>query len=201
MENSGGRRFGPGRNTRVAKIVLNGLAAVGKSARMDAMICGIDPGLGTTGYGILHVEGDHPRIIDAGICTNGGCDILATRLAELDRDITAILGDHQPTVVAVEDLYSHYRHPKTAVLMGHARGVILAAAARRRIEVRSFPATQVKKLLTGNGRAGKEQVQAAIRTALRLETQPEPADVADALAVALCCAHDLSRSAMLGAMR
>jgi crossover junction endodeoxyribonuclease RuvC len=168
---------------------------------MDALICGIDPGLGTTGYGILRVDGDHARIVDAGICTNGGCDSLAARLAALDGDITCLLGEHEPTVVAVEDLYSHYRHPKTAVLMGHARGVILAAAARRCIEVHSISATRVKKLLTGNGRAGKEQVQAAIRTALRLENNPEPADVADALAVALCCAHDLSRCTALGTKR
>lgn len=162
---------------------------------MDAIICGIDPGLGTTGYGILRVQGLRTHVVDAGICTNGQCDSLATRLAALDDDISHILAQYKPSAVAVEDLYSHYRHPKTAVLMGHARGVILAAAARRHIEVHSISATRVKKLLTGNGRAGKEQIQAAIQNALRLANQPEPADVADALAVALGCAHDLARSA------
>jgi len=83
-------------------------------------------------------------------------------------------------------LYSHYAHPRTSILMGHARGVICLAAAEAGIPVISYSATQIKRILTGNGRAPKIQVQQAIQRELRLANLPEPPDVADALAVALC---------------
>jgi crossover junction endodeoxyribonuclease RuvC len=88
--------------------------------------------------------------------------------------------------MALEELYSHYEHPRTSILMGHARGVICLAAAEAGIEVVPYSATQLKKLLTGSGRASKLQMQRAIRNELRLAELPEPADVADALALALC---------------
>jgi crossover junction endodeoxyribonuclease RuvC len=103
----------------------------------------------------------------------------------------SLLKSFKPDVVAVEELYSHYAHPKTAILMGHARGVILQRCAQAAIEVRSFSATRIKKSITGNGRASKEQVQRTIQTILSLSKLPEPADVADAVAAALCCANDV----------
>ena len=95
-----------------------------------------------------------------------------------------------PDIVAVEELYSNYKHPRTAILMGHARGVILQKAAAAKAEVKSFAATRIKKSLTGSGRAGKGQMQRGIQTALGLAEMPEPHDVADAIAVALCCANE-----------
>jgi crossover junction endodeoxyribonuclease RuvC len=92
-------------------------------------------------------------------------------------------------VVAVEELYSHYAHPRTAILMGHARGVILQKCAEAGIEVRSFSATRIKKSITGNGRAKKEQIQRSIQRILGLQQVPEPDDVADAIAAALCCSN------------
>jgi len=92
----------------------------------------------------------------------------------------------RPSAMALEQLYSHYEHPRTSILMGHARGVICLAAAKANIEVINYSATQIKKVLTGNGRAPKSQMQAAIQRELRLAKLPEPADVADALAIALC---------------
>lgn len=94
--------------------------------------------------------------------------------------------------MAVEELYSHYAHPKTAILMGHARGVILQKCAERAIELRSFSATRIKKSITGNGRASKQQVQRTIQTVLCLRELPEPSDVADAIAAALCCANEVN---------
>ncbi len=163
-----------------------GLAELQRENRMDAVVCGIDPGLGTTGYAVVRT-GSNRGVIDAGVCRFDGSRPLAERLAAVDHDISAILSEHHPDVVAVEQLYSHYAHPRTAILMGHARGVILAAAARLEIEVRSFAATQIKRHLTGNGRATKVQMQRAVKTTLGLAVLPEPADVADALAIALCC--------------
>ena len=163
---------------------------------MDAVICGIDPGLGVTGYGVLRGHPHSPQILDAGVCRFSGRDSLAARMVAIHADVSAILDDHRPTLVAVEQLYSHYNQPRTAILMGHARGVVLLAAAERSIEVRSYAATRIKRFLTGNGRATKAQMQRAIQVTLNLPALPEPHDVADALAVAMCGAADLSAFAM-----
>ncbi len=158
--------------------------------RMDAVLCGIDPGLGTSGYAVIRTGGEGTAVVDAGVCRFDPKLPLAERLVAIDHDISAILNEHHPEVVAVEQLYSHYNHPRTAILMGHARGVILLAAARLGIEVHSYSATRIKRYLTGNGRATKAQMQRAIQLTLGLLTIPEPADVADALAIALCLAGD-----------
>ena len=160
---------------------------------MDAVLCGIDPGLGTSGYAVIRSGGDRAAVMDAGVCRFDPRLPLSERLVAIDHDISAILTEHHPQVVAVEQLYSHYNHPRTAILMGHARGVILLAAAKVGIEVRSYSATRVKRYLTGNGRASKAQMQRAIQVTLGLLALPEPADVADALAIALCCAGDVAK--------
>ncbi|MGD2110445.1 MAG: crossover junction endodeoxyribonuclease RuvC, partial [Phycisphaerae bacterium] len=120
---------------------------------MATTVCGIDPGLALTGYAVLAPDGDRHRVVDAGVCRFDESLPLATRLADVDRDVSAILKEHHPDVIAVEELYAHYKHPRTAILMGHARGVILLAGARLGIVVRSYSATRVKRYLTGNGRA------------------------------------------------
>ena len=94
-------------------------------------------------------------------------------------------------LIAVEQLYSHYAHPRTAILMGHARGVILLCAQRRRVTIEEFAANRIKKNLTGNGHAGKPQMQRAIQAIWNLPEPPDPPDVADALAVALCCGRSV----------
>ena len=160
---------------------------------MDAVICGIDPGLETTGYAVVGGGVTPPAVVDAGVCRFGRTRSLAERLVDIERDLSSILQEHRPTVVAVEQLFAHYKHPRTAILMGHARGVILLTAARVGIEVRDYPATQVKRFLTGNGRATKGQMQRAIQATLNLAELPEPADVADALAIALCCHAEIGR--------
>ena len=160
---------------------------------MDAVVCGIDPALGTSGYAVLRCAGEALTVVDAGVCRSAEEEPLARRLVAIERDITSILSEHQPDVVALEELYSHYKHPKTAILMGHARGVILFAAARAGIDVRSYAATRVKRFLTGNGRATKQQMQRAVQASLGLASLPEPPDVADALAIALCCAAEMRR--------
>ena len=161
--------------------------------RMEAVVCGIDPGLGTTGYAVLSVGRGEPSIIDAGVFRIDAKRSLEERLVDIDRDLSAVLTEHHPSVVAVEALYAHYRHPRTAILMGHARGVILLAAARLGLEVESYSATRIKRYLTGNGRATKEQMQRTIQATLGLPQLPEPADVADALAIAMCCIADRFR--------
>ena len=169
---------------------------------MNNVICGIDPGLGTTGYAVIRTGDFASRspagiaILDAGVCRFDRKETLSNRLLAIDTDIAAILDEHRPHIVAVEQLYAHYNHPRTAILMGHARGVILLAAARRNIEMQSYAATQVKRYLTGRGRADKAQVQRAVQVALGLPNLPDPPDVADALAIALCCAGTYDRVRM-----
>jgi crossover junction endodeoxyribonuclease RuvC len=152
----------------------------------DGVILGVDPGLRRTGYAVLCAAGgERATLIEAGVVRLRPGDALQLRLAELEREITALVDAHSPAALACEALYAHYKHPRTAILMGHARGVILAAAARRGLEVYSVAATNVKKLLTGSGRASKRQMQIAVAATLGLARLPEPHDVADAIAIAL----------------
>ena len=103
----------------------------------------------------------------------------------------SLFDEHDPEVCAVETLYAHYKHPRTAILMGHARGVILLIAARRGVRVGEFAANRVKQSVTGHGHATKLQMQKAIQTLWKLKEPPNPPDVADALAVALCCGRHI----------
>jgi len=149
-------------------------------------VLGVDPGLGTTGYAVLCWAGGKPRLEEAGVVRGGSRGSLAERLAEIYRGIREVIDSLKPSAMALEELYSHYQRPRTAILMGHARGVICLAAAEAGIPVASYSATQVKRILTGSGRAPKAQMQRAVQYELGLAQLPEPADVADALAIALC---------------
>lgn len=159
-------------------------------------VLGIDPGLQVCGYACLEADGDRDVVVEAGVFKTAGELPIEDKLNQIAEDVEAVLSKFAPDVVAVEELYSHYAHPKTAILMGHARGVILQQSAAAGVPVRSFSATRIKKSLTGNGRASKEQVQRTIQTVLGLPSMPKPPDVADAMAVALCCANALSRVAI-----
>jgi crossover junction endodeoxyribonuclease RuvC len=149
-------------------------------------ILGIDPGLNTTGYGVLDIVEQKPKLVEAGIVRSQSGGPFADRIQEIYAGVTDVIRSLQPDVMALEKLYSHYERPTTAILMGHARGVICLAAAEANIPVEDYAATQVKKTLTGNGRAPKTQMQRAIQLELGLTAAPEPADVADALAIAFC---------------
>ncbi len=164
----------------------NGLET-SKAAIAAGRILGVDPGLDTTGYGALQPAAGGPKLIEAGVVRGGpSTQPLAERLAEIHRGLAEVIASLKPAAMALEQLYSHYAHPRTSILMGHARGVICLAAAEAGIPVISYSATQIKRILTGNGRAPKIQVQQAIQRELKLANLPEPPDVADALAVALC---------------
>lgn len=155
------------------------------------LILGIDPALGTTGYGLLSISGASVQLVDAGTIRSHSGRSLEDRLKELHDGTVEVLEQHKPGHFAMEQLYSHYDRPTTAILMGHARGVISLAAAQAGLAVTSYAATKVKKMLTGNGRAPKGQMQLAVQQQLRLPKPIEPADIADALAIALCHFHYL----------
>jgi len=149
-------------------------------------ILGIDPGLNVTGYGVIEIQCGRIKLCEAGVVRGTSGASLVRRVHEIHEGVADVIESLRPGVVAIEELYSHYKRPRTAILMGHARGVICLAAAQHKLPVESYAATQVKKIITGSGRAPKSQVQFAITRELQLTAAPEPNDVADALAVALC---------------
>ena len=150
-------------------------------------IIGVDPGLIRTGYGIVETRRQGLALIEGGVVSGGKSSLsLETRLEYIFDGLDEVLSEYKPKALALEDIYSHYNHPYTAILMGHARGVICLAAAKNNIEVFSYTATKVKNILTGSGRAPKSQVQLSIKARLGLDKVPEPNDIADALAIAVC---------------
>jgi len=153
---------------------------------IEQRILGIDPGLNVTGYGVVAVADTGLRLVEAGIVRGRSRGSLTARVREIHDGVTDVIASLAPTTLALEELYSHYKRPKTAILMGHARGVICLAGAQAGIPVVHYPATQIKNILTGSGRAPKSQMQLSIQRELGLAQLPEPPDVADALAVALC---------------
>jgi crossover junction endodeoxyribonuclease RuvC len=152
------------------------------------IICGLDPGLHHTGYGIIEAERNSFKLMDAGLISTCPGNALPDRLLKLYRDLDELFTEYpRLSMVAVEELYSHYRHPRTAVLMGHARGVILLAACGHNIEIKNLPSTMVKKAIAGTGHAGKAQIQRAVFSRLAIRPDPGiPVDVTDALALAIC---------------
>ena len=152
-------------------------------------VLGLDPGLQVTGYAVLEARAGLPRVCEAGVIRGAegrGTTDMAQRVRNLYDGIVEVMEQFQPGVVVVEQLFAHYEHPRTAILMAHARGVMFLAAAQRGLPVLSYNATRIKKTITGNGRASMEQVQRTIQRELSLARLPEPPDVADALATALC---------------
>jgi len=154
-------------------------------------VLGIDPGLNITGYGAVELRGSLLRIIEAGAIRTDPKAGLAERITQIHADLAALLEELSPDLVAIENLYAHYKHPRTSIMMAHARGIVLLAAQQAHVAIRDLPATKIKKSLTGNGHATKRQMQLAVQSQFRLSSPPEPADVADALAIALCAANRL----------
>ncbi len=154
--------------------------------KKSQLILGLDPGLAVTGYGVLRCGLNGPQLVEAGVIRVSRAQPLSRRLKELYDGIQEVFASLNISAVAIEQLYSHYERPRTAILMGHARGVLCLAAANAGLVVNSYEPTKVKKLLSGNGRAPKAQMQHAIQLQLGLKQPPDPPDVADALAIALC---------------
>src|SRR5476651_2559892 len=142
-------------------------------------ILGIDPGLAITGYGVLEYASPRPVLCEAGIIrtADDNATDMAEKVLSVYKGVVEVIAQFQPRTMAVEQLFAHYDHPRTAILMGHARGVILLAAGQRDLPVLSYAATRIKKTITGNGRTSKEQMQRTIQRELSLAQLPEPPDV------------------------
>ena len=143
-----------------------------------------------TGYGLIEVEQEAAsRLVEAGLIRTLKAEPLPRRLWTVGQQLRILLEQHHPDFVAVEDLYSYYKTPKPAILMGHVRGVILEAAAQAGIAVESYLPTRVKHAVVGRGHASKLQVARMVQVRLGLSHGKVPPDVTDALAVALCHAE------------
>lgn len=155
-------------------------------------VLGLDPGLHRTGYGIIDCGpgggSQAIRLVEGGVLNAPAAKPFEQRLQALFDGLTEVLREYRPDVVVVEELFSTYAHPRSALLMAHARGVLLLAAGQAGAPVHSFLPNEVKQVLTGNGHALKSAVQAAVRARLHLAAPPQPPDVADALAIAICLA-------------
>ena len=161
---------------------------MGAAAKSAIRVIGIDPGLNITGYGVVVCCSDEVKLLEAGVIRmpRNEDGNLPERLESLFVELRRVIEEFAPQTMCLEEVYSHASYPRTAILMGHARGVICLAARLSGIPVLSFSAKRVKQSVTGNGNASKIQVQRAVQNYFSLHRVPHPPDVADALAVALC---------------
>jgi crossover junction endodeoxyribonuclease RuvC len=149
------------------------------------VILGIDPGTAITGYGVISEAGRGPRALAYGVIRTPANQELSRRLVTIYAALNELLDAHQPDAVAVEEVFFS-KNARTALSVGHARGVVLLAAAHRGIPLFHYKPAQVKQAVTGYGGADKRQIQEMMRMLLALEEIPRPDDAADALAIALC---------------
>jgi crossover junction endodeoxyribonuclease RuvC len=157
-------------------------------------ILGVDPALRTTGYGAIECTNGRVRLIEAGVVTSHANGSLEARLRELHAGMCDVIAQTRPSVVVIEELYTKYKHPLTALMMAHARGVLCLASAQAGIAVHTLAHARVKRALVGSGSARKEQVGAMVRQLLCLRAQPKQHDVSDALALALAFTNAIGRS-------
>lgn len=149
------------------------------------IVLGIDPGTAVTGYGV--VKGDRmspPHLIECGIIRTRPRDPLASRLQEIYSGVAELIQKHRPDALSIEDVF-YARNVRTTVVLGHARGVIMLAAANAKLEIAEYPPAEIKKAVVGSGGATKEQVQFMVMRLLRLKTAPQPSDASDGVAAAL----------------
>jgi len=151
------------------------------------IILGIDPGTATTGYGVIE-KGNNLKMIDYGCIKTTTDYSTAERLNILDKELSKIIKKYKPSKIAVEDIF-FFKNVKTVIKVSQARGVILARAAKTKMQVIEYTPLQIKQAVTSYGRADKNQVQQMVKLLLNLKQIPKPDDAADALATAICCAN------------
>lgn len=152
------------------------------------IVLGIDPGTASTGYGVVERRGQRLLARDGGVIETPPGRALELRLAEIHARVVALLDEHEPAALAVEQLYFG-RNVRTAFTVGQARGAVILAAGQRGIECCSYTPQQVKSAVCGIGSAPKEQVQRMVGALLSLPEPPRPDHAADALAIAVCHAN------------
>lgn len=159
-------------------------------ALSSTRILGIDPGTGRLGFGVIDVLQGKPQLVDGGVITTPPHTEESERLLTIFDELTQIIAEHQPQIMAVEKLF-FAQNVTTAINVAQARGVILLCGKRAGLELHEYTPLQIKMALTGYGRAQKPQIQEMVRVLLGLQEIPKPDDAADALAVALVHSHTL----------
>ncbi len=148
-------------------------------------LIGIDPGLRCTGYGIIDFTGKNPTLVQYGTITTESKDSFSRRLQTVYDDVSEILREYHPDEFAIEEAF-YSKNARTALQLGHVRGVAMLAAMHAQVPVSEYSAKKIKLALTGRGSATKQQVQYMVATLLNLQNPPQPVDASDALACALC---------------
>lgn len=165
------------------------------------IVLGVDPGIATTGYGVVKRERDGAvTLLECGVVRTAAGASLTERLREIYDGVRDVLARRPPDAVAVEGVYVG-RNVRTTVVLGHARAAVLLAASLNNVPVLEYSPAEVKNAVVGTGRASKEQVQFMVQRRLRLKEPPRPADAADAVAVALCHCGAAALRAHLAAAR
>ncbi len=149
------------------------------------IVLGIDPGLSATGYAVLEAGNGSLTVRESGCAHSKARRPVEERVRAIYDELTDVLSRWQPAVAVLEGLYADYRFPRTAIMMGHVRGVICLAAGQAGARVMEVSPAELKKALTGSGRASKDQIRRAVTRMLGLRTQPQSEHVCDALALAL----------------
>jgi crossover junction endodeoxyribonuclease RuvC len=152
------------------------------------IVIGIDPGLANTGYGVVALSGGRLVALDGGVIEAPAQAPQERRLADIHHAVDALLLEHEPDAVALEELYFG-QNVRTAFAVGHARGVVMLAAGQHGVPCAGYTPQKVKSAVCGNGRADKDQVARMVKSLLRLAEEPRPDHAADALAVAVCHAN------------
>jgi crossover junction endodeoxyribonuclease RuvC len=156
-------------------------------------ILGIDPGSGSTGYGIIDTDGTRHRAVLFGAIKTNARRPFQERLFKIHTDLNDILSRERADIMAIEEVF-HASNVQSALKLGHARGIALLVAAQRGIGVYEYSPLEIKNAVVGYGRAEKIQIQAMVRVILDLPSIPSPDDAADALAVAICHAHHMNQN-------
>ena len=164
------------------------LKTLSMSIQNPYTVLGIDPGFALCGYGVIQVTGNQLRCLDYGAISTQAGTPLEDRLSSIYQELQTICEKHKPNLVGIEELF-FAKNTKTALTVGHARGVILLALRHANIPMFHYTPLQVKQAVTTYGRAEKQQVQEMVRILLGMPNIPQPDDAADALAVAICCAN------------
>ncbi len=149
------------------------------------VVLGIDPGVVSTGYGLLSVAGGQPQVLDYGVITLESKLDLPSRLQRVYQGLAEICGQHHPQAMSIEDLF-YNKNVRTAMTVGHVRGAIILAGMHHGLTVHTYTPLQIKQAVTGYGRAEKEQLQRMLKLIFKLSVIPEPDHAADALAAAYC---------------
>jgi len=156
-------------------------------------ILGVDPGLKTTGYGLIRLQGNKIQLMEAGIITPKTKEVFQNRIATIYRGLEEIIEQHRPDVIVLEKLYTHYRHATTACILGHVRGVICLLSSLKNVQLVEYSVKRIRVALTGKGSVSKIQTQSMVAHLLGIKAEKLTADASDALALALGYAQIVGR--------